>query len=47
MDNVNAFMVLLSKWKTLYNQFQIDVEEYGSIEELYNNDLNKKIKSHI
>ena len=47
MDNINAFMVLLSKWKTLYNQFQIDVEEYSSIEELYINDLNKKIKSQI
>ena len=44
MANLNAFTTLLNKWKKLYEQFQIDVEEYDSIEELYSVSLNKKTK---
>ena len=44
MSNVDAFTILLNKWKTLYDQFQIQVEEYSSIEELYSEDSSKVMK---
>lgn len=44
MANLNEFTTLLNKWKKLYDQFQIDAEEYDSIEELYSISSNKKTK---
>ena len=41
--NVDAFTLLLNKWKALYDEFRISVEEYDSIDELYNDTYNKKL----
>ena len=46
MTNLNEFTTLLNKWKKLYDQFQINVEEYDSIEELYSIGSNKKNKNN-
>ena len=43
MANLNEFTVLLNKWKELYDQFQLDVEEYDSIDELYSIDSNNRM----
>ena len=39
--NIDEFNRLLNEWKNLYIKFQINVEEYDSIEELYDNKQNK------
>lgn len=41
--NIDEFTKLLNKWKDLYDKFQIDVEKYDSIEELYSISSNKTL----
>ena len=43
-SNLDEFNILLNKWKDLYEQFQISVEEYDSIGQLYSINSDKRTK---
>ncbi|MEE3343422.1 MAG: GNAT family N-acetyltransferase [Bacilli bacterium] len=42
-SNINEYKKLLSEWKKLYDKFQIDIEEYKSIEDLYSDNIARKL----